>query len=44
MLDRVDKDRARPVGVYPETKHPTYFRSVGLPLEARLLQALRRHG
>src|SRR3954454_8743781 len=21
------------VGVYPETKHPTYFRSIGLPLE-----------
>lgn len=30
------------VGVYPETKHPTYFRSIGLPLEQPLLRALKR--
>ena len=30
----------RPVGVYPETKHPTYFDSIGLPLEEPLLAAL----
>jgi glycerophosphoryl diester phosphodiesterase len=34
----------RQIGVYPETKHPTYFASIGLPLETPLLQALRRHG
>jgi glycerophosphoryl diester phosphodiesterase len=34
----------RTIGVYPETKHPTYFRSAGLPLEARLLATLRRNG
>jgi len=34
----------RTVGVYPETKHPTYFRSIGLPLEDRLIAALERHG
>jgi glycerophosphoryl diester phosphodiesterase len=34
----------RPIGVYPETKHPTYFRSIGLPLEDRLLAALRMYG
>jgi glycerophosphoryl diester phosphodiesterase len=33
----------RPIGVYPETKHPTYFASIGLSLEAKLVQALRRH-
>ena len=33
----------RTIGVYPETKHPTYFRSVGLPLEQRMLDTLRRH-
>ncbi len=32
------------VGVYPETKHPSYFRSIGLPLEERLLEALKIHG
>jgi glycerophosphoryl diester phosphodiesterase len=31
-----------PVGVYPETKHPSYFASIGLPLEAALLDALHR--
>jgi len=32
------------VGVYPETKHPGYFRSIGLPLEDALLEALQRYG
>jgi glycerophosphoryl diester phosphodiesterase len=36
--------RDRPVGVYPETKHPSYFEALGLPLEKPLLEALRRHG
>ena len=34
----------RPVGVAPETKHPSYFASVGLPLEDRLLDTLEAHG
>jgi glycerophosphoryl diester phosphodiesterase len=33
-----------PVGVYPETKHPSYFRAIGLPLEEPLLKALDHHG
>jgi glycerophosphoryl diester phosphodiesterase len=32
------------VGVYPETKHPTYFRSIGLPLEDELLKELAKYG
>ena len=36
--------RGRPVGVYPETKHPSYFDSIGLSLEEPLVAALRRHG
>ncbi len=31
----------RPVGIYPETKHPTYFASIGLPHEKPLLAALK---
>ena len=31
---------ARPVGVYPETKHPTYFDSIGLSLEEPLVRRL----
>jgi glycerophosphoryl diester phosphodiesterase len=34
----------RPVGIYPETKHPSYFAALGLPLEPPLLAALRHHG
>lgn len=34
----------RTIGIYPETKHPTYFRSIGQPLEPQLLQVLERHG
>jgi glycerophosphoryl diester phosphodiesterase len=33
-----------PIGVYPETKHPTYFDSCGLKMDRPLLQALSRHG
>lgn len=32
------------VGVYPETKHPSHFRGLGLPLEPLLLDALARLG
>jgi glycerophosphoryl diester phosphodiesterase len=32
------------VGVYPETKHPSYFRRIGLPLEEPLLAALEARG
>lgn len=39
---RLSRELRRPIGVYPETKHPTYFRSIGLPLEPPLLQSLRR--
>ena len=30
----------RPVGITPETKHPTYFASIGRPMETPLLDAL----
>ncbi|MHC5738819.1 glycerophosphodiester phosphodiesterase [Nostoc sp.] len=30
----------RAIGIYPETKHPTYFQSIGLALEAPLLATL----
>jgi glycerophosphoryl diester phosphodiesterase len=34
----------RTVGIYPETKHPTYFESIALPLEPRLLELLEANG
>ncbi|GIJ51212.1 glycerophosphoryl diester phosphodiesterase [Virgisporangium aliadipatigenens] len=41
---RLSRELDREIGVYPETKHPTYFRSIGLPLEEPLVERLRRHG
>jgi glycerophosphoryl diester phosphodiesterase len=32
----------RRIGIYPETKHPTYFRSLGLPLEGELVRLLNK--
>jgi len=34
----------RRIGVYPETKHPSYFSGIGLGLEEPLLETLDRHG
>jgi glycerophosphoryl diester phosphodiesterase len=33
----------RPLGIIPETKHPTYFRSIGLPLEEPLVAMVRQY-
>lgn len=41
---RLGRERGRAVGVYPETKHPTYFRSIGLAIEPKLLASLTRVG
>ena len=36
LTKRLSKELGRPIGIYPETKHPTYFRGIGLPLEEPL--------
>jgi len=41
---RLSRELGREIGVYPETKHPTYFQRLGLALEPPLLAALRRYG
>lgn len=33
-----------PIGVYPETKHPSYFAALGLAMEERLVATLERYG
>jgi glycerophosphoryl diester phosphodiesterase len=44
-LARAESRRTgRTIGVYPEMKHPTYFAGLGLPLEARLADALKANG
>jgi len=37
------KRTGRTIGVYPEMKHPSYFASIGLPMEGRMLDALKRN-
>ena len=36
--------QGRRIGIYPETKHPTYHQQLGLALEDRLLDVLQRAG
>lgn len=36
--------RGRTIGIYPETKHPGWFQSIGLGLEEPLVAALERAG
>ncbi len=41
---RKSTETGRTIGVYPETKRPSYFRGIGLPLEEPLLAALEMRG
>jgi glycerophosphoryl diester phosphodiesterase len=43
LQEVIDLARRLKVGIYPETKHPTYFRGIGLPLEKPLVKTLRRN-
>ena len=42
LAQRKSRDKKRTIGIYPETKHPSYHQAIGLPLEDRLVDALRR--
>jgi len=44
LTRRLSHELGRPIGIYPETKHPTYFRKIGLPLEPGLVRTLNRNG
>ena len=37
-------ETGRTIGIYPETKHPTYFSSIGLSLEKPLVATLNANG
>ncbi|MFF4089468.1 glycerophosphodiester phosphodiesterase [Streptomyces nigra] len=41
--DEQTRKRGEQVWIYPELKHPTYFREQGLGLEERVAKVLRRH-
>ncbi|MDM0076145.1 glycerophosphodiester phosphodiesterase [Variovorax sp. J2P1-59] len=38
------RETGRTIGIYPETKNPTYFRDLGLPMEDKLIAALDAAG
>ena len=38
------KELGRTIGLYPETKHPSYFASIGMPMERRLVAELKAAG
>ncbi|MBA2946328.1 glycerophosphodiester phosphodiesterase [Streptomyces himalayensis] len=42
--DEQTRGRGRQVWIYPELKHPTYFRKLGLGLEERVARLLRKYG
>lgn len=44
LAKRASKETGRTIGIYPETKHPTYFASIGLPLEQQLVDKLKAAG
>ncbi|HWT23441.1 MAG TPA: glycerophosphodiester phosphodiesterase [Solirubrobacteraceae bacterium] len=43
LTRRLSRELHRRIGIYPETKHPTYFQSIGLPLEPPLVETLERN-
>jgi len=44
LAKRKSREEGRRIGIYPETKHPTYHQGIGLPLEDRLLRVLTAAG
>ena len=44
LAQRKSREMDRTIGIYPETKNPSYFRLLGLPLEDKVLASLDRAG
>jgi glycerophosphoryl diester phosphodiesterase len=40
---KLERQLHRPIGIVPELKHSTYFRSIGLPLEEPFVRTLKRN-
>jgi glycerophosphoryl diester phosphodiesterase len=43
LRNQLSRELHRKIGIIPELKHSTYFRSIGLPLEEPFVQTLRRN-
>lgn len=44
LVKKKSSDTGRAIGIYPETKHPTYFDSLNLSLEEPLIEILHANG
>jgi glycerophosphoryl diester phosphodiesterase len=44
LVQDVEAETGRTIGIAPETKHPTYFDSIGLSMEEPLVATLHAHG
>lgn len=44
LAKALEKVTGRKIGIYPETKHPTYFDRLGLSLEEPLVKILHKNG
>ena len=44
LAKRKSRETGRTIGIYPETKHPTFHRELGLPLEGRLADVADARG
>jgi glycerophosphoryl diester phosphodiesterase len=44
FVKRKSKEKDRTIGIYPEIKHSTYHKSIGLPIEGLLVRILRAAG
>lgn len=44
LAKQATRDTGRTIGIYPETKHPSYFAGIGHPMEARLVAQLHAAG
>ena len=44
LAKRKSEEKGRPIGIYPEVKHSTYHKSIGLRIEKRLVSILAAAG
>ncbi|MEQ9484783.1 glycerophosphodiester phosphodiesterase [Coleofasciculus sp. F4-SAH-05] len=44
LVQRQSAATGRMIGIYPETKHPTYFNAIGISLEEPLVNILNQYG
>jgi glycerophosphoryl diester phosphodiesterase len=44
LAKALEKVTGRRIGIYPETKHPTYTRNLGLAMEETLVAVLKKNG